>query len=131
MNMSRAILRYANLRFSRIADTVIWRIRRFLAVGLFDEYGFRTLWDEYAYFRQTGDEDTLLGYGFQSDLPRFIDDLIESLNEEEACLLTIAAVPDVDEYKDRFRDNDAIRDAVIGELRSKAGARDLSRFGAD
>jgi hypothetical protein len=127
MTLFRAILRHSNQRFSAIADTVIWRMRRFPAVGLFaGDHRHRTLWDEYSHFRQTEDEDSIIGYGFQRDLPRFIDDLIENLSEEEACLLTIVAVPEMDE--DRFRDNGAIRDEVIGALRRKAGDRDLSRF---
>jgi hypothetical protein len=104
-----------------------------VASGIYgDDYGYKSLWDEYCHEVQEGPVD-LLDDAWNLTLDNVMDDVIERIPHQVAVLLSIFAAWDLDED-----DEVAIVGSVWPEglkrvlqtrLAERAGQRDLDHLG--
>ena len=124
------VLTYAERRYVALARRVIARLQRIEATGVYgDDFGHKTLWDEYCHEVQEGPYE-LLQLAWLSTVDPLLDAVVAEVPAEEAALLTIAA-----DHYDFPRDAsqfapgpDLIREHLRGEIRQLAEDRDISRF---
>jgi hypothetical protein len=127
-----AVLGYGDERFSALARKVRHSLQRMPASGIYgDEYGYRTLWDEYCHEIQLGPH-TQLEWAWDSVIDPAILDIVEKMPVQERRLLSLAAYeregePDVDtdEFPGRV---DTLCDAVVRKLKELASDRNMNRF---
>ena len=128
-----AIRAFSQSRFDAMAAKLVHHLRRVSATGIYGgEIPHRTLWDEYCHEAQYGLGDPEIEQGWRETLSPFLANAIARVTQEEAVLLTIGAVWELDQ-EDQFgplgaRCDDLIRECLEHTLRVIAGARDLSRF---
>ena len=136
-----AILQFGAVRFAALMRTTIWHLRRIPASGIWgDDYAYRTLWDEVCHEVQEGPFDMpaadflpSLSTAFDMTIRPFVEMLLEKLPREEAVLLTLYAIDDLDEAEQAeiagsvYPDGMAAK--VIELLREEAGNRDLFSLG--
>jgi hypothetical protein len=128
----RAVSQFAVKRFEALARKVVYRLQRFPATGIYHrDPPDRTLWDEYCHEGQVGN-DPQIEWAWESSLPGFYRDIVESVPAEEGCLLSIwsdrASYVDADREESTFVDQDYIGERVVQALAGLAGARDMSKF---
>ena len=134
-------MQFGAVRFVELMRTTIWHLRRISASGIWgDDYAYRTLWDEVCHEVQEGPFDMpaadflpSLSSAFDMTIRPFVDGLLEKLSREEAVLLTLYAIDDLDEAEQAELAGSVYSDGmaakVIELLREEAGHRDLFPFG--
>jgi hypothetical protein len=129
---ARALRAWARERFAALARRVVHALQRMAASGSFDDYGFRTLWDEYCHEMQHGPHG-LLKDAFEESVDPFVAHAVDQLSATEGKLLTTAAIDIYDEYDNWHGElcpaPDLMERGVRDELIRMAMDRDLSRFG--
>lgn len=129
------VLKYASVEFESLARKAIWGLQQIEASDIFcDDYRFKTLWDEYCHYVQTGPYD-LLENALETTLDGIIDELTKKLPKHAAILLSIGAINDSDEYDDpTLIGTIAINDlnhSIKTALDSIASSRSLDHFVED
>jgi hypothetical protein len=92
----QAVCAYARAEFEVLTRKVIYRLQRFGASGIFEQYGYKTLWDEYCHGVQQGPHD-LLQWAWDADITPFLEDVVERVPSHVAVLLSIFAVWELEE----------------------------------
>lgn len=131
--MRRAVFDYGRERLTKLAGRIVWHLRRRPATGIFEELGYRTVWDEYCHEVQHGPHD-LLENAWSSLLVPFCQAAVSNLGNAEKRLLFFSTDgyfdSDFDEEAEEYAPIDD--EALIGKLRSELSAiavdRNLSRF---
>jgi hypothetical protein len=128
-----AVLDFAATAYESLVRRVIFRLQRIEASGIYgDDYQHKTLWDEYCHEVQQGPHQ-LLESIWEATVNPIFDAVIEVVPREEAILLTIRAVWDLDrenemqEFKSLVAP-DLIRDNLQRVVNKLASARGMSRF---
>jgi hypothetical protein len=75
-SMHDAVLKFAAARYEMLARRVIFRMQRMEAIGLYDDYRHKTLWDEYCHEVQEG-PDYLLESAWHATIDGFVDSVVE------------------------------------------------------
>jgi hypothetical protein len=87
-----AVRKFARSEFNAYALKIIYRMRRFPAVGIFGDHGHKTLWDEYCYERHTGPSDPQLVRAWAATLRPYYDEIATAIPDKIAVLLSIYSV---------------------------------------
>jgi hypothetical protein len=125
---ARGIEGFAEWKASALARGVIYRLQRLEAVGLFENYGHRTVWDEYCQAAQLSEgEDPV-----DDIVTPVVAERVGNLPEPEAILFTMASRWElegvVEEFDATVVDPAAMAEYVKRVLRKLALARDISRY---
>lgn len=135
-----AVLRFGAARLEKLGEKVIWHMRRAPASGIWgDDYGYRTLWDEYCHDVQEGPFDEAFMEGlpsvssaFDMSALAYIEQQVDALDREEAILLTFRAVESLDDPDTADMAGSMCREglisAILAFVREEAGNADLWRF---
>jgi hypothetical protein len=131
--MEGAVWRYSWQRFEALARKVIYKLQRLDASGIYGDYNYKTLWDEYCHEIQQGPHDSMLSNAWSATLRPILDEVIGSLSVEEKALLFFATdrADDFDHETERNApiDDDALAEQLLTTLAEMAGRRSLERFG--
>lgn len=133
-----AVIQFGAVRFSALARTTIWHLRRTPASGIWgDDYAYRTLWDEVCHEVQEGPFDMpatdlsswSISSAFDLMIRPYVDTLLEKLLREEAVLLTLYAIDDLDNAEKAelagYINSEAMESEVMALIREEAGHGDL------
>jgi hypothetical protein len=126
------VLAFAESRYAALARKVIFRLQRIEASGIYgDDDQHRTLWDEYCHEVQNGPYDMLEGAWRATVDPIFLN-VIEAVPHQEAALLTVGAMWNLDRDVDMKGETPVARDLIYRSLEREAAnaamERDMSRF---
>lgn len=129
----KAVRAYAQTEFDSLTRKVIYRLQRIRASGIYgDDYGYKSLWDEYCHETQHGPHNSLES-PWEKTLAPFLNDIIEKIPSHSAVLLTVYAAWELDEdlYNSSFVgivSPDQIRQVLNGYLAKQAGIRNLQHL---
>jgi len=119
--------------YQALARKVAFKLQRIGATGVYgDDYRHKTLWDEYCHEIQEGPYE-LLETAWET-VESIFNSIVEAVPPEEAVLLTIGAMWDLDEYEDVSSVQrptiypDLIRHRLRQAVSELAGARNMARF---
>ena len=132
-NTHEAVLVYAQIEFEGLSRSVIHRLQRINAAGIYgDDYAYKSLWDEWCHEVQEGPHDLLDGAWAQTLCP-ILDDVIDGVPRHAAVLLSVFAAWELDEDNDpniigSFWAN-GIRRLLQDRLGQEAGRRRLDHLG--
>jgi hypothetical protein len=109
----------------------VHRLQRIPASGIYgDDFGHRTLWDEYCHEIKEGPFD-MLEFAWDSTVNPIVDEIVNVVPRHEAMLLTIGARWELDqEERQEFGTTicpDDLREVLICNIRKLAGARRLQK----
>lgn len=130
--MSSAVLEFSRLRFTGLARKVIYHLQRRPASGVYGDYRYKTLWDEYCHGVQKGPIGAL-EWAWESALHPICDEIISRLPPAEKKVLYFGTHSqlldsDIDAGDMALIDNDALRDELLSSVNKVAASRDLQRF---
>lgn len=126
-----AIRTFGRFEIQALARKLIYQLQRFPASGIFEERGFRTLWDEFCFNSQEGPFDLpeVGEGGWDQTLDGFLDELVARIPAHKAPLLSIYAAW---QLNGTFADvgTDGIKEIMRNQFTSYAMERSLARFGS-
>jgi len=129
-----AAIKFAQAACRRLLRKVIFRLQRIKATGIYgDDYCHKTLWDEYCHEVQYGPH-LVVEDAMEMTVESICDSTIEAIPNQEAVLLTVGAVCDLDDDEDEPTSSriaatpHLIRRNLRRKLAELAGARNLARF---
>jgi hypothetical protein len=126
-----AVLQFSKACLDALARKVVFRLQRVKAIGIYDEYEHRTLWDEYCHDVQNGPDD-FFEQAWETTVDSAIHVVVEAIPRHEAALLTIAAIWNLGEDTETYGAASVAPELICRSLKDKiaktAVDRDMARF---
>jgi hypothetical protein len=127
--LGKAIRTFGRVEIQALARKIIYQLQRFPGSGIFEERGFKTLWDEFCYVSQVGPIDLpeVGEHGWEQTLDGFLDELVARIPTHKAPLLSTYAAWQLD---GTFADagTDGIKEILRNQLTAYAADRSLVGF---
>jgi hypothetical protein len=127
--LGKAVRTFGRFEIQALARKLIYQLQRFPASGIFEERGFKTLWDEFCFNSQEGPFDLpeVGARGWDQTLDGFLDELVARIPAHKAPLLSTYAAWQLDgTYADVG--TDGIKEILRNQFTSYAAERCLARF---
>ena len=127
--LGKAVRTFGRFEIQALARKLIHQLQRFPASGIFEERGFKTLWDEFCYNSQEGPFDLpeVGERGWDQTLDGFLDELVARIPAHKEPLLSSYAGWQLDGTSVDVG-TDGIKKILRDQLTTYAVERSLARF---
>ena len=125
--LGKAVRTFARFEIQVLARKLIYQLQRFPASGIFEEHGFKTLWDEFCYNSQNGPFDVHIVRAWEHTLDGFLAELVGRIPAHIAPLLSNYAAWELDEAVAGDW-TEGIKEVIGKQLTAYAINRPLGRF---